>query len=139
MGLLDLAKSICEKNQKKIVSQERKSKHHAYNKDLNDVRQFKLDGNLVKQKTCCDYLLLNDTKKQAYFIELKGRDINKGIKQLECGVEIFRPELMNYEKFYRLVYTKARTHSVESNDFRKFKENNKKYFKYKENILEEDI
>lgn len=138
---LPVEKSLCEKNQKEIVSKDKKrsSKHHAHNRDLNDVRQYQLDGDLVEQQSCCDYLLLNDTKKQAYFIELKGSDILKGIEQLECGVKLFASHLPEYEILYRLVHTRAKTHNVHSSTFKKFKEKHGKKFRHEKNTLEEDI
>lgn len=138
---LDGYKSRCTEKQTIIVSKDKgaSSEHRAHNRASSDVRHYKLDGDIIKNQTCCDFLLLNDTKRDAYFIELKGRDITKGVKQLEAGYCLFARDLVNYTIYYRLIYTKARTHSVEGNDFRKFKKEHKAYFKYKENILKEDI
>lgn len=136
---LNLENSLCTIKQKEIISEEGGKKHHAHNKYQNDVRHYKLDGGLVSQQKCCDYLLLNDTKKQAYFIELKGNDIKKGIEQLKCGVKIFSPELSGYDILCRLVCSRAKTHNVHDSTFRKFKKEYGKKFKYKENILEENI
>lgn len=139
--LLAEVQSLCEKNQKEIVSKDKrgKSEHRASNKGQNDVYHYRLDGELVKQQTCCDFLLLNDTKKRAYLIELKGSDVIKGIKQLEHGELHFRSELAGYRILYRLVYTRAKTHNTQSNVFRKFREKHGKNFLYKENRMVEDI
>ena len=45
--ILDESKSICEKHQKIIVSEENKRKHIANNDDENLVHQFKIDGGIV--------------------------------------------------------------------------------------------
>lgn len=138
---LDAYKSRCTKKQTVIVSKDKgaSSEHRAHNRSSSDVRHYRLDGDIVKNQSCCDFLLLNDTKKDAYLIELKGRDITKGVKQLEAGYSLFSRALINYTIYYRLIYTKARTHSVEGNDFRKFKNKHRDHFRYKENIIEEDI
>lgn len=135
------AESLCEKNQKEIVSKDRrcKTEHRAVNKGLNDVYHYKLDGELIKQQTCCDFLLLNDTKKRAYLIELKGSDVIKGIKQLEHGERHFRTELDGYRILYRLVCTRAKTHNMESNTVRKFRAKHREDFLCKVNIIMEDI
>ena len=72
--LLTPEKSLCEKNQPIIVSRDKRSQvqHRAINPQrVFEVRQYQLDGDLVTQEKCCDFLLTNDTSKKAYFIELK--------------------------------------------------------------------
>lgn len=56
-------KSRCKETQKIIVSQDNKSsrKHIAHNDGGFRVRHYRLDGDLVKQEKCCDFLLLNDS------------------------------------------------------------------------------
>ena len=74
MTLLDQYDSLCEKNQKIIISRDKGTstrKHRADNSEHRyDVRQYKLDGVVVKNETCCDYMMLNDSLRRAYLIEL---------------------------------------------------------------------
>ena len=115
--LLTAEKSECEKNQKIIVSRDRGSscQHRAINdKGKSDVRQYQLDGKLVVDETCCDYLVLNDSTKSAYFIELKGSDIRTAVSQLEVTERRFRAELKGYAMFYRIIAKKMRTHELKS-------------------------
>ena len=68
---LTTEKSLCEEKQKLIVSKDKGTsrEHRAKNESGRyNVRHYKLDGDIVKQQKCCDYLLLNDTRKNAYFI-----------------------------------------------------------------------
>ena len=61
--------------------------HIAHNQDRNDVRQFKIDGDVFPEKTDpqrCDYLLLNDTKKP------KGDRANRSDNQ---GNQRFHPTI----------------------------------------------
>ena len=59
--------SKCQKNQRTIVSREKGKSHIANNPGgKNDVRHYHLDGEIVNNTPCCDYLLVNDTKKDAY-------------------------------------------------------------------------
>ena len=101
---LTTEKSLCEEKQKLIVSKDKGTsrEHRAKNESGRyNVRHYKLDGDIVKQQKCCDYLLLNDTRKNAYFIELKGRNIDEAAAQLTNGAKLFRSELKDYEFFYR--------------------------------------
>lgn len=140
--LLSEEKSKCEKNQKIIVSRDKGSSccHRALNiNGCSDVRQYRLDGELVIRKTCCDYLVLNDTKQNAYFIELKGSDIKTAISQLESAEKICAPELRDYSIFYRIIAKKVCTHDVKSNKFRKFQDQYGRKLKCATEKMEEDI
>ena len=70
MTLLDQHDSLCEKNQKVIVSRDKgtsSKEHRADNSEHRyDVRQYQLDGVVVKNEKCCDFLLLNDSLRRAY-------------------------------------------------------------------------
>lgn len=74
--------SICEEKQKIIVSKDSGTAriHRAVNIDGDYVRHYKIDGNVISDKTVkkCDFLLLNDSKKDAYLIEVKGTDCLSG-------------------------------------------------------------
>ena len=138
--LLAPEKTLCEKNQSIIVSRDQRSQvqHRAINpKKIYDVRQYRLDGDLVKQEKCCDFLLINDTNRKAYFIELKGENVDEAASQLEAGERKCRDELKGYTFLYRIVCSKAKTHSIKNIKYRKFKEKCGTRLKSKENILEE--
>lgn len=98
--------SLCEKRQKEIVSRDRGSpcEHRAANSGGNLVRQYKIDGVVIKDGIKCDFLLLNDEKKTAYYIELKGSDILKAIQQVEETARRLGRQLLNYTQLYRIVY-----------------------------------
>ena len=66
--ILTPEKTLCDKNQGIIVSRDKGSQvlHGAINpKRAFDVRHYQLDGDIIKQEKCCDYLLVNDTRKKA--------------------------------------------------------------------------
>ena len=138
--LLIPEKSLCEKNQSIIVSKDKKSQvqHRAVNPErMFYVRQYRLDGELVKYEKCCDYVLINDTGKKAYFIELKGGNIDEAVSQLEAGEKKCSAELKGYTFLYRIVCSKAKTHNIKNLKYRKFKEKCGARLKSKENVLEE--
>lgn len=106
--------SLCDKRQKRIVSKEKRSSHTAVNENRQLVRQYLLDGDLIKDKHVikCDYLVLNDEKKTAYFIELKGSKVVHAIEQIEETAKRLRPCLQGYQFYYRIVFSGSGTHSV---------------------------
>ena len=140
--LLTPDKSHCETHQKIIVSRDERTsrKHCAYNPQQKySVRHYKLDGDLVSQRKCCDFLLTNDTVQKAYFIECKGGNIDEAIPQLESGFMLFQPELAGYEFYFRIVSSKVRTLDLQKNTFRKFKDKWGSRLQYKTNMMEETL
>lgn len=140
--LLTPENSLCERNQTIVVSKDRgaQREHRANNPQKKfDLRHYKLDGVLIKQTTCCDYLLINDSRKKAYLIELKGGNIDDAVDQLEAGEQKCKAELEGYLFFYRIVCSKAKTHKIQKTKFRRFKEKCGVRLKMKENCLSETL
>lgn len=131
-----------EKNQAIVVSRDKgaQREHRAINPERKfDLRHYRLDGDLIKQTTCCDFLLVNDSNRKAYFIELKGGNIDDAVDQLEAAEKKCKVELVGYVFFYRIVCSKARTHKIRDTKFRKFKEKCGERLKMKENSLVETL
>lgn len=140
--LLTLGNSLCERNQAVVVSRDKgaQREHRANNPQRKfDLRHYRLDGALIKQTKCCDYLLVNDSRKKAYLIELKGGNIDDAVDQLEAGEQKCKVELEGYSFFYRIVCSKAKTHKIQDNKFRKYREKCGARLKMKENCLEETL
>jgi len=114
--------SLCAKNAHQIISKDRKNPqyHKAVNKENNDVTQYQIDGIVLKDGTRCDYLLMNETKKVAYLIELKGSDLVKAAEQLENTEKMLRQELFGYSLRYRIVANKCKTQEIRSSAYRKY-------------------
>ena len=98
--------SLCKPNAKTIVSRDKGSsrRHIAENPEQKfSVRHFQLDGDVFQNVLCCDYLLLNDTTKIAYYIELKGHNIGHAAEQLMAGEKLCANEVGDYVALYRIV------------------------------------
>ena len=102
------------------VSEENHCEHRAINHDRNYVNHIKIDGKVIP-KACrdtkrIDFLLLNETKKTAYFIELKGSHIKDAFEQLEITDKCLKPILEGYDAQWRIIYhsrtTRLRTNEV---------------------------
>lgn len=138
--LLTTDKSLCEEHQKVIVSKDKGTArmHRAVNQEGKyAVRQYQLDGDVIRQQKCCDFLVVNDSLKNAYFIELKGGNIDEAIPQLERGAALCKAELREYAFYYRIVSSKVRTHDIKKNSFRKFKDKYGSRLEYKTGTMEE--
>lgn len=138
--LLTKEKSRCDKNQAIVVSRDagQSREHRATNPGREyELRHYKLDGDLVKNETCCDFLLVNDSSRKAYFIELKGENIDDAVDQLEAGTKRFASELNGYMFLYRIVCSRALTHKVRNPKYLKFKERCGSRLQTKERKLEE--
>ena len=98
--MLEKYRSLCQERQKIIVSKDsgvgNPSQHRALNEGQDRVR-----------------LVLNDDKKRAYFIELKGRHIERAKAQIENAERLLAGDVEDYARFYRIVY-KTGTQSVRS-------------------------
>lgn len=133
--------SLCAKNAYQIISKDRKNPqyHKAVNKEYNEVTHYQVDGLVIKDGMKCDYLLINETKKVAYLIELKGSDLVKAAKQLENTEKILHQELLGYSLRYRIVANKCKTQEIRSSAYRKYQIRWKEKLLQKTGFIEEDI
>ena len=136
--------SLCEERQRIIVSRDTgtKREYRAFNKDSCRVTQYKIDGDIVCDTSIrCDFLVMNDDRRDAYLIELKGSDIEHALDQLEKTARRFQKELSGYCIKYRLVCSRVRTQASHSTKYKKFKKKHDgvNEFICKENQIEEII
>ena len=136
--------SLCEERQSIIVSRDTgaRREHRAFNNDACRVTQYKIDGDIVCDTSIrCDFLTMNDDRRDAYLIELKGSDIEHAIDQLEETARRFQNELRGYCIRYRLVCSRVKTQATRSIKYKKFckKHNSANEFICQENKIEESI
>ena len=82
--------------------------------------------------------MLNDDKKKAYLIELKGTHILKALQQLEKTEKHLWEHLKTYTLYYGIVY-KANTHAIRGSEYNKFCKEKKDRVKASTNLLEETV
>lgn len=126
MGKLAKFQSLCSERQSKIVSQDRESrntcKHVAVNKDRSHVAQYQLDGQVFTgHEQRCDFLVMNQDKKSAYLIELKGSNVLHAMAQVLYSERLLKEDLADYDVFYRIVY-RTRTQEVRQSRIIRWKE-----------------
>lgn len=113
--------SLCKPQQKNIVSTDQGSscRHIAHNSDQCHVRHYRVDGDLITVGKRCDFMLLNEDRKNVYLIELKGSDLHQAIAQVEATEKILRTNFPEYAFFYRLIYH-ARVHTVQDETIKRW-------------------
>lgn len=136
--------SLCKECQHIIVSRDTgtRREHRALNKDACRVTQYKIDGGIVCDTSIrCDFLVMNDDRRDAYLIELKGSDIEHALDQLEATAHRFQNELRGYCIKYRLVCSRVKTQATYGIKYKKFckKHNSDKEFICRTNQIEELI
>lgn len=82
------------------------------------------------EESKCDFLLLNEDKGKAYFIELKGSDLLHAVEQLEATYLNSKLESIrkNYICCFRAVLRRSNTHKINSSKVLAFR---KKYQDFK--------
>lgn len=114
--------SICRKNAWQIISRDQRNTQ--YHKGINSrnayVTHYKIDGNVIKSGSRCDYLLINEDTLTAYLIELKGSDLVKAAEQIEATESALAKELSVYRLQYRIVANKCKTQEIHSSAYRKY-------------------
>lgn len=114
-----------EGRHRRFVSCENHCKHIGDNPKEKYIRQVKVDGDAFppgKEPKRCDYLLLNDTDKVSYYIELKGSDVRTAIEQIDSTVSLIAPTIKDYTViFRRIILRKARSHEIHDSFVTKWK------------------
>jgi rRNA maturation protein Rpf1 len=134
-------KSLCQKTAKTIVSQDSGTSciHIANNIERSFVTHYKIDGEVITEGMRCDFLLINEDKRIAYLIELKGRDLTKAAKQLLKTEETLKYQLQSYSLRYRIIASKCHTQEIRSSSFNKFRIQKGEFLRFGTNEMEENI
>lgn len=109
-----------------FISSENGRKHIGDNPNGLSCRRYKVDGNILTDADGkkCDFLLVNDDGKDAYFIELKGSEIDIAPSQIEATIEALKNSLKGYYFFKRIICSKAGTHKMQSSTIVQWKRKN---------------
>lgn len=114
----------------KIVSvSENKRTFRVNNKSLFTVNQVTVDGCYITSGLKCDYLfeIINQTINRVFYVELKGKNIEHGIKQLEATIHHCKSEHKSIPKLCYIIASRVPKSSTSSQKL-------KKEFKRKNNI-----
>lgn len=82
---------------------------------------------------------MNEEKRTAYLIELKGSDLVKAAGQLESTEKALRQELSGYSLQYRIVANKCKTQEIYSSAYSRYQIRWKGRLVQKTGFIEEQI
>lgn len=105
---MDYAKCSVESTNSKIVVKENKSRFEVDNPNRLSVSKVQVDGCLIADNLeKCDWIIsISSENKRALYIELKGCDIDKALKQLKSTLEHTQSNYQDYKKECYVVTTR---------------------------------
>ena len=121
-------KSLCNINQKKVVSREEGNQHIIENCSQYDIYHYHIDGGIIPHEDTsgerCDYMVEAMAQPQpiVFIIELKGSNLLKAMQQIEATVKRYGEKLSKYAIFPRFVCHRILSHDVLDARFMKFRE-----------------
>lgn len=80
---------------------------------------YRVDGALITDGNKCDYLLINCENKRAYFIEIKGSDLNHAIDQIDAALTTLRKSIPNHTVYARIALTRVNGSDLKSIKYKK--------------------
>lgn len=105
-----------------VCSDKSKSEYRYENQRLDNLAKYRVDGGLINDNGIkCDYLLINCDKSEAFFIELKGSDLDRAVKQINRSIELLGVNLTNLKMKInaRIVVTRVNTIDSRSSEYLK--------------------
>ncbi len=92
------------------------------------LSEYIVDGCLISDdKPKCDFLLLNCTKKIAYFVEIKGSDLSRAIEQIDRSIDLLHKDFQEFSVEARIILTRVNTVDLRSSKFIRLEKKLKKY------------
>lgn len=138
---LEKFESLCNRNAAQIVSKDKGNPqyHKGNNFEMAYVTHYRIDGIVIRTGIRCDFLLINEDRKVAYLIELKGSDLERAAEQLKATENKLKRELSGYSLRYRIVANKCRTQAITSTAYKKYQIQWKGKLIQKTGFIEEKI
>ncbi|WP_025948758.1 hypothetical protein [Geobacillus thermocatenulatus] len=84
------------------------------NKQQKHVALYRVDDCLLMEGKRCDFLFLVLEESRAFFVELKGSDLEEAVRQIMRTVEQLGKKLSGYRLEGRIIMTRVRTPAVKS-------------------------
>jgi hypothetical protein len=143
-------KEFCDTRKTIVVRDSgNKQEYRVTNDNGKEICKIKVDGCLIKEGERCDYLILSCEDKSAFFVELKGHDLQKALSQIDSSINKLKdeiPELQEFKIYARIVLNRNPTPDINSSIEIKLKKRLKQQngkdsgdlIKYKSQVLEEN-
>jgi len=134
----------CEINtdKKNLVARGSKTEYRLINEGRKSFDKYVVDDCLLKLKEReekCDYLFMIIDMKEAFFIECKGSDILKAIRQLDSSINILGRELAGFVFKGRIIPTKVYSPDLRTLEHKRLRAKLKGELEIKNKVFEEII
>lgn len=119
-----------------------KTEYRVQNENAKLVSKYIVDDCLLRQKQRdekCDYLFTIVDLRTAYFIECKGSDVLKAVKQIQSSINILTENLAGYTLKGRIIPTRVYSPDLGTQAYRKLRERLKGNLIVKNKILTETL
>ena len=108
MAKLDYLQCTTNSRQKILTLKEKRSKFVLNNPNEVSLGIIKVDGCLVNgMHPRCDYIVEVLDERHAYYVELKGCELDKAIKQLSATLELTQARFKHHQKTACVVTTRV--------------------------------
>ena len=82
---------------------------------------YRIDGCIIADAGAkCDFLLLNCSKNESFFIELKGSDLIRAVEQIDRSVDLLLNSISDFSINARIVLTRVNTTDLRNTKYLKF-------------------
>jgi hypothetical protein len=135
-------KCICQTKVSKITLKEEKTVIYFSNKDNNNYLVHSLDGCLISTNqnfARCDYMITNLSYDFFVLIELKGKDVKHGVKQILSTIENFLKNQNYFEDKKKIYGILVHTAKIPNTSLQKVIEETKINFRFLRNSEKIDI
>ncbi len=132
---------FCDKRTEIVLKDKRSSvKYIGLNpNNLLEICKHRIDGEIIKEGSKCDFLLLNMTDFKAYFVELKGHDVNKAAEQIKASIDILEPQLQSFTVYARIVTTRINLTDFRGSHYQKLQRKINKKVEVKNIVMKENL
>lgn len=80
------------------------------NRSSDSLTKYRVDGCLITDEGAkCDFLLLNCSKSESFFIELKGSDLIRAVEQIDRSIDLLLNLIIDFNVNARIVLTRVNT------------------------------
>jgi hypothetical protein len=95
---------------------QKQREHRANNPSGHRVLRYEIDGGMITQGERCDFGMGIPDQATFYFIELKGKDLKKAVRQIISTISVLLPILSGYIIHARVVLSRIQRPDLRSSE-----------------------
>lgn len=131
-----------ESKNKILIAKGAKTEYRIINENERLIDKYIVDDCLLKAKQKhekCDYLVVVNEIKDAYFVECKGSDLLKAVSQLDSSINVLKNKLPGFVLKGRIISTRIYTPDLRMQAYKRLREKLKGQLETKNKVFIELI